>query len=275
MKTLKQALGEYTEEQLRQFAQWWGIGKPPEEGWLHHHGLLIQCMQDPIAVRFAWEQISEDERKVLHNLLDFSASSAVLHDVILKITRLSEANFEQALTALQQYLLILEEQTSIKYAGATTGSASTQKKSASVTTTKISIAKDLLAPLLSIANEIYSPDQDRTQMRLENVLASLNQDRLYEIGRLYGFMLHDYYSRTLPSSRLAGQMVQPDVAFYAWDHFDANTRKLLKWLCENDGVATMQAAREYTGFDNSSLSTAIHMLESFACLLYTSPSPRD
>ena len=38
-------------------------------------------------------------------------------------------------------------------------------------------------------------------MKLESILARLNQDKLYEIGRLYGFMLHDYYSRTLPSVR--------------------------------------------------------------------------
>jgi hypothetical protein len=264
MKTLKQVLGEYSEEQLSQLARWWGIGDPPEEGWRHHHGLLIQLLQDQVAVRFAWEQISEDERKVLHNMLNFSASNGALHDVILKITRLPEANFEQALTALKQYMLIIEEQTSIKFASATTGSSSKQEKSAGVKTTKLSIAKDLLAPLLSVANEIYSTNLDLSQMRLENILARLNQDRLYEIGRLYGFMLHDYYSRTLPSSRLAGQMVQPDVALFAWDQFDANTRKLLKWLCENEGVATMQAAREYTGFDNSSLSTVIHTLERFA-----------
>ncbi len=264
MKTLKQALGEYSEEQLGQLAQWWGIGDTPEEGWRHHHGLFIQRMQDLTAVRFAWEQLSEVERKVLHNILNFSASNGVLYDVILKMTRLPEANFEQALATLKQYMLVLEEQTSIKLASATTSSSSKQNKPASVKTTKLSIAKDMLEPLLSIANEIYTPQQDRSQMKLENILARFNQDKLYEIGRLYGFMLHDYYSRTLPSTRLAGQMVQPDVALYAWDHFDANTRKLLKWLTENEGVATMQAAREYMGFDNSSLSTIIHTLERFA-----------
>jgi hypothetical protein len=264
MKTLKQALAEYSEEQLKQLAQWWGIGDAPEEGWRHHYGLLIECMQDPIAARFAWEQITEVERKVLHNLLDFSASNGVLHDVIRNITRLPEANFEQALTTLKQYMLIIEEQTSVKFASATTGSSSKQQKPASTQTTKLSIAKELLTPLLSIANEIYATNVDRSQMKLESILAKLNLDRLYEIGRLYGFMLHDYYSRTLPSTRLVGQMVQPDVAFYAWEHLDANTRKLLKWLCENNGDATMQTIREYTGFDNSSLSAAIHTLERFA-----------
>jgi XPB/Ssl2-like helicase family protein len=264
MKTLRQALGEYSEEQLKQLAQWWGIGDAPEEGWRHHHGLLIQRMQDPIAVRFAWEQINEDERKLLHNLLNFSASNGVLHDVIHNITRLPDAKFEQALTTLKHYVLIIEEQTTVKFAGAMTGSSSKQKNSASTKTTKLSIANDLLAPLQSIANEIYTPNIDRSQMKLENILARLNLDRLYEIGRLYGFMLQDYYSRTLPSARLVGQMVQPDVAFYAWECFDANTRKLLKFLCEHDGVVTMQAVREYTCFDNTSLSAAIHTLERFA-----------
>ncbi len=263
MKTLKQALGEYTEEQLKQLAQWWGIGDTPDEGWRHHHGLLIQRMQDLIAARFAWEQLSEDERKVLHNILNFSASSGALHDVIFKITRLPEANFEKALTTLKQYMLILEEQTSIKFADAKTSSSSKQTKPSTVKTTKLSIAKELLEPLLAIGKEIFTP-KDRLQMKLEDILASLNQERLYEIGRLYGFMLHDYYSQTLPSTRLAGQLVQPDVPFYAWEQFDANTRKLCKWLCENDGVVTMQAAREYTDFDNIILSGVIHTLEHFA-----------
>jgi hypothetical protein len=196
MMTLKQALGEYTEEQLRQLAQWWGIGDTPEEGWRHHHGLLIQHMQELVAVRFAWEQLSEDERKVLHNILDFSASSGALHDVILKITRLPEANFEKALDTLKQYMLILEEQTSIKFAGATASSSSKQTKPPAVKTTKLFITKELLDPLLAVGKEIYTP-QNRLQMKLEDILASLNQDRLYEIGRLYGFMLHDYYSRHL------------------------------------------------------------------------------
>src|SRR5437667_8629141 len=144
MKTLKQALGEYSEEQLGQLAQWWGIGDTPEEGWRHQHGLLIQRMQDPTAVRFAWEQLSEDERKVLHNTLNFSASSGALHDVILKITRLPEANFEKALATLKQYMLLLEEQTVIKTAGALKSSVSRQEKPPARLTTKLSIANELL-----------------------------------------------------------------------------------------------------------------------------------
>ncbi|HYX48274.1 MAG TPA: hypothetical protein VE843_00920, partial [Ktedonobacteraceae bacterium] len=236
MKTLKQALAEYSEEQLKQLAAWWGIGDSPEEGWQHHYGLFIQRMQDPIAVRFAWEQINEDERKVLHNLISFSASNGVLHDVLHKITRLPQANFEQALTTLKHHMLILEEPTTIKYAGATSGSSSKQAKPAATKTTRLSIAKELFTLLLAISNEINAHNLDRSYMKLENILSRFGQERLYEIARLYGFMLHDYYSRTAPSARLVGQMVQPDVGYYAWEHLDTKTRKLLKWLCENDGV---------------------------------------
>ena len=58
MKTLRQVLGKCTEEELGQLAQWWGIGNKPEEGWRHHFGMLVQAMQNPVAVRFAWEQLS-------------------------------------------------------------------------------------------------------------------------------------------------------------------------------------------------------------------------
>src|SRR6266699_1989458 len=150
MKTLKQALGEYSEEQLGQLAQWWGIGDTPEEGWRHQHGLLIQRMQDLTAVRFAWEQLSEDERKVLHNILNFSASSGALHDVILKLTRLPEDNFEKALTTLEQNMLLLEEPTSIKMAGAVQNASSKQNKPPALLTTKLSVAKELFDLLVMI-----------------------------------------------------------------------------------------------------------------------------
>ena len=66
MKTLRQVLGEYTEEQLKQIARWWGISNTPDGGWSINHALLVQAMQDQIAARFAWEHLSENERKVLH-----------------------------------------------------------------------------------------------------------------------------------------------------------------------------------------------------------------
>ena len=265
MKTLRQVLGEYTEEQLGQVAQWWGIGGTPDEGWRHHPGLLAQSMQDHIAARFAWEQLLEDERKVLHNALNFAASTGILHDVLLKISRLPETSFEKALFTLTQRLLLVEEKIALKTGRAVTSSSSSkQKKPQLETTSRLFIPRELLDPLLIIGREIYTPQNDRSEMKLESILSLLSMDKLYEISRLYGFMLNDYYSRTLPSVRLAGQLVQPEVPLYAWEHFDAKTRKLCKWLSNEGGVVTMRAAREFTGFDNPTLAAAIHTLEQYS-----------
>ncbi len=265
MKTLRQALGEFTEEQLGQLAQWWGIGGTPDEGWRHHHGLLVQAMQDPVAARFAWEQLSEEERKVLHNALTFSPSNGTLHAVLLKLSRLPEAFFEKALATLKLHLLLLEERTAIKTGQAMMGSSSSkQSKPPALVTSKLFIPKELLDALLITGREIFTPQFNRSEMKLEKILSVLDQNSLYEISRLYGFMLQDYYSRTQPSARLAGQLVQPEVPLYAWEHFDANTRKLCKWLCEEEGMVTMQAAREYTGFDNPTLANVIHTFERYA-----------
>jgi XPB/Ssl2-like helicase family protein len=273
MKTLRQELGEYSEEQLGQLARWWGIGDTPDEGWRHHHALLVQSMQNLVAARFAWEQLSEDERKILHNVLNFSVSGGTLHDVLLKLSRLPEDSFEKALTTLKQHTLLLEEQTALKIGGAVTSSSARQTKPPSAATTKLSIAKELLDHLHTTGREIFTPQYDRSQMKLEDILSGLDQNSLYEIGRLYGFMLHDYYARTLPSARLAGQLVQPDVPLYAWEHFDANTRKLCKWLCEEAGVVSIRAAREYTGFDNPTLASVIHTLERYAMAFDTFSGP--
>ena len=273
MKTLRQALGEYTDEQLGQLAQWWGISGAPDEGW-RNNGLLVESMQDPIVARFAWEQLSEDERKVLHNALNFSVSNGTLYDVLLKITRLSEANFEEALVGLKQHMLILQEKATVKTGRAVTSSSSSKQKNPSaVVTSKLFVARELLDPLLIIGREIFTPQYDRTEWKLEKLLSMLDQNHLYEIGRLYGFMLQDFYSRTMPSARLAGQLVQPEVPLYAWEQFDVNTRKLCKWLCEKGGVVTIQAAREYTGFDNPTLSIAIHTLERYAIAFDTFSGP--
>jgi len=183
MKTLRQVLGEYTEEQLGQVAQWWGIGGTPDEGWRHHPGLLAQSMQDHIAARFAWEQLLEDERKVLHNALNFAASTGILHDVLLKISRLPETSFEKALFTLTQRLLLVEEKIALKTGRAVTSSSSSkQKKPQLETTSRLFIPRELLDPLLIIGREIYTPQNDRSEMKLESILSLLSMDKITRLA---------------------------------------------------------------------------------------------
>lgn len=262
MKTLRQVLGRYSEEELRQLADWWGVWNRPKEGWQSNMGALANAMQPPIAARFAWEQLSLVERKVLHHALSLSASEGVLRDVLLKITRLVEDVFDEAIAVLQSHLLILEERVSIKNNRVATPAM--EKKSPGDIAIRLGVPKDMVAALQLVEREIYTVKQDRSTWKLEQLLASFDVNHIYVIGQRYGFVLQDFFSRSDPRVKLASQLAQPDVPYYAWEQFDANTRKLCKWLVEANGSASMTAARDSTGFDNPTLARCITLLEDYA-----------
>ena len=82
MKTLRQVFGKYSEAELDRIARWWGIGNKPKEGWLQNQSALAQDMANPVAARFAWEQLSLIERKLLHNALTLATTNGVMRDLL-------------------------------------------------------------------------------------------------------------------------------------------------------------------------------------------------
>lgn len=263
MKTLRQVFGKYSEEELDRIARWWGIGNKPKEGWLQNQSALAQDMANPVAARFAWEQLSLVERKVLHHALTLATTNGVMRDLLFKLSHLGEKEFSSALAVLQEHLLMVEEQVLVKTGKAVSG-VMAAKKAPSEISIKLVVPNEITAALTQVEREIYTPKQDRSNWRLEQILNSIDVNRIYQIGQRYGFMLNDYFSRTDPRSRLAGQLVQPDVPYYAWDQFDAATRKLCKWLVDANGSASMKAARDFTGFNNATLANCINTLEDYA-----------
>ncbi|HLL80066.1 MAG TPA: helicase-associated domain-containing protein [Ktedonobacteraceae bacterium] len=262
MKTLRQVFGRYSEEELRQLADWWGVWNRPKEGWQSNMGALANAMQQPIAARFAWEQLSLVERKVLHHALSISASDGMLRDVLLKVTRLVEDVFDEAIATLQLHLLLLEERVSIKSNRVATPAM--ERKNPADIVIRLGVPKDMVGVLQLVEHEIYSVKQDRSSWKLEQLLASFDANRIYVIGQRYGFVLQDFFMRTDPRVKLASQLTQPDVPYYAWEQFDASTRKLCKWLVEANGAVSMTTARENTGFDNPTLARCISTLEDYA-----------
>ena len=263
MKTLRQVFGKYSEAELDQIAKWWGIGDRPKEGWLQNQSALAQDMANPVAARFAWEQLSLVERKLLHNALTLATTNGVMRDLLFKLSHLGEKEFSSALAVLQQHLLMIEEQVLVKTGKAVSG-VMASKKAPSELSIKLVVPNEITAALTQVEREIYTPKQDRSNWRLEQILSSIDVNRIYQIGQRYGFMLNDYFSRSDPRARLAEQLAQPDVPYYAWDQFDAATRKLCKWLVDANGSASMKTAREYTRFDNAILANCINTLEDYA-----------
>jgi Helicase conserved C-terminal domain len=265
MKTVRQVLGSYSEEALKQLAQWWGVGDRPAGGWQQNLASLAKGMQNPVAARFAWEQLDANARQVLHTTLTLSTADGVLRDVLFKLTsHVAREGFEQAIATLQEHMLLVDEQIIAKTGRPATTAALTKVKSPAEVITKLGVPKDMTDVLTLVEKEIYTLKQDRSALKLDQLLASLPADAISMIGQRYGFNLYDYFSRVDTRARLVGQLVQPEVPVFAWEQFDTATRKLIKWLSAQGGAASMQAAREYTGYDNPTLARCIHQLENYA-----------
>src|SRR5581483_4069157 len=230
MKTLKQVFGNYSEEELGQLAQWWGVSDKPASGWQQNHAALARGMQNPIAARFAWEQLDADARQVLHTTLTLATTDGVLRDVLFKLTsHVADEGFERAMTTLHEHVLLVDEQVIAKTGRPATTTTITKIKSPAEVITKVGVPKDMTDVLTLVEKEIYSLKQDRSALKLDQILASLPADTISMIGQRYGFTLFDYYGRTDTRARLVGQLVQPDVPAFAWEQFDTATRKLVKW----------------------------------------------
>ncbi len=275
MKTVRQILGNYSEEKLEKLAQWWGISEKHKDGWQQNFAALARGMQDPVAARFAWEQLDADAQQVLHTTLTLSTADGVLRDVLFKLTsHVSSEGFEGAIATLKEHVLLVEEQIIARTGRPATTATLTKVKSPAEVITKLSVPKDLTEVLTLVEKEIYTPKQDRSALKLDQLLASLNAETIRMIGQRYGFNLYDYFSTVDTRKRLAGQLVQPEVPIFAWEQFDTATRKLIKWLSSQGGEDSMQAAREYTGYDNPTLARCIHQLEDYAIAFDTFVGPK-
>ena len=265
MKTVKQVLGNYSEEELGRLAQWWGVGDKPAGSWQQNLSALAKGILTPVAARFAWQQLDANARQVLHTTLTLSTADGVLRDVLFKLTtHVSSEEFEQAVAALQKHVLLVDEQVIAKTGRPATTATLTRVKSPAEVITKLGVPKDMTDTLMLVEKEIYTPKQDRSALKLDQLLASLPADAINLIGQRYGFNLYDYYSRVDTRARLVGQLVQPEVPIFAWEQFDTATRKLIKWLSAQGGEASMQAVREYTGYDNPTLARCIQQLENYS-----------
>ncbi len=275
MKTLRQVLGNYSEEELGKLAQWWGVSDKPADGWQQNFAALAKGMQNPVAARFAWEQLDADAQQVLHTTLTLSTADGVLRDVLFKLTsHVSSEGFERAIATLQECVLLVDEQIIAKTGRPATTATLTKVKSPAEVITKLSVPKDMTDVLMLVEKEIYTPKQDRSALKLDQLLASLNADAVRMIGQRYGFNLYDYFSIVDTRTRLVGQLVQPEVPVFAWEQFDTATRKLIKWLSSQGGEASMLAVREYTGYDNPTLARCIQQLENYAIAFDTFVGPK-
>src|SRR5450759_950173 len=151
MKTLRQVFGQYSEEELGQLAQWWGVSDKPAGGWQQNLGALARGMQNPVAARFAWEQLDEDTRQVLHTTLTLSTVDGVLRDVLFNLSsRVSSDGFERAITTLHGHVLLVDEQVIAKTGRVATSATVNKSKTPAKVITKLGVPKDMTEILAQV-----------------------------------------------------------------------------------------------------------------------------
>ncbi len=270
MKSLREVLAQCSEPQLEQLAQLWAIGNAPSKGWTHHRTRLEQGMRDPISARFVWEHLAEDERAVLYNILGPSARNWIVRDDLPKKVQLPAARYKAALEQVKRLSLVLEVVAKVQgnqlidhrlgfY------SYSDYRKLPIEVVDILYVPMEIATHLYTTGRELFAPQSDRSQFTLEKILTPFYQSDLDEMTHRYGMEMDgSYYTRADHRSMLALNLVQPEAVAYALQQLDAASRNLFTLLVERGGKLSLQAVREFTGFDDITLSTILHTLAQFA-----------
>ncbi len=265
MKIFKQELAESTPQQLEQIFHLWGMDGVVETTLKNRLDVLLKRVKDPIAARFVWEYLSQDERQVLYRLLGNSARGGIRRDATLKKSQLSEKDFETVLNSLKHYLLIWENTVKVR---SQPSYYSVSKSKSSATVEDVA----LLYPFMENADALYeagkenfSPKSDRSQMTLDKLLTAFYPGfELDALARHYGIQQGSYYSRVELREIIADELLEPNGAFEIIQKLDAPLRDLLKWVCEKGGKVSMQAIRKHTGYADTKLLNALHTFEEYA-----------
>lgn len=270
MKSLREVLAGCTETQLEQIAQLWAIGNAPAKGWTHHSTRLEQGMRDTISARFVWEHLAEDERLVLYNILGPSARNWAVRDDLPKKIPLSAARYKAALEQVKRLSLVLEVLTKVQgnqLVDHRLGfySYGDYRKLPIQAVDILYVPVEIATFLYMAGREFFAPQSDRSKLTLEKILTPLYQSDLDEVGHCYGMELDgSYYTRADYRSVLAASLVQPEAVTYALQQLDVTSRNLFTLLYERGGKLSLQAVREFTGFDDAALSIILRTLSQFA-----------
>ena len=261
MKTFRQALIQCTQQQLEQIFHLWGMSGLPAKGPQSRQDVLLRRVQDPIAARFVWEYLSPDERQVLYRILGHSARSGTRRDATLKKTQLPEKSFEAVISSLKRYLLLWENTVKMRSERVFT------KSKGVVTVEDVALLypyMESVDALYAAGKEYFSPKSDRSTMTLDKILSSFYHGELDIIARHYNIAPGSYYTHAELRSMIEDELVLPNGAFEVLQRLDPPIRDLFKWLCEQGDKVSMQAVRKHTGYDDTTLLTALHQLEDYA-----------
>ncbi|MDQ6661890.1 MAG: helicase-associated domain-containing protein [Chloroflexota bacterium] len=265
MKSLNQKLTTCGEQQLEQVMRLWNVNFAAisAKKSKSRQTLLLQTVRDPVAARFVWEALSENERLILYRTVGYQARGGQRYDTLLKKTRLSAPDFDAAVESLKDRLLLTEETTKMRGNQIAVYSYSSAGPVEEVPV--LFPFMESVDALYTTGQEMFSPKGSRLTKPLENLLKSLYDGQLRKLAQHYDIDTIDYYYRNELLTMLVDELVQSDVILPVVEQLEQVARVLFKWLCEQPGgKANMQEVRKQTGATNTELISLIHTLDTYA-----------
>ncbi len=284
MKTLRQVIGDATDEQLAAIFRLWVVtGEQDKKNTKQQLEMLVGRMQtNPIAARFAWEQLTDDERQVLYRVLPTSTRYGVRSGFILKQTKLSPERYETALNHLIEYAL-LQESTDTPHIVAST-SSSTKQATRSIDTATIRVFNESVDVLYQVSREFFTPSGDRSKWDLDKLLLTLHPRALSDLMKNYDIPKKKaaYYYEYEEADMIADHLLDMREPLNHLSGLEPKARELFVWLRNHDGKASIQAVREAMKVDDSVLLETLRTLalyglvfDSFSKGIHVVFVPRD
>jgi hypothetical protein len=270
MKSLSAILAAEPLETLRSLAVWWGAERPAQDD-IETRQRLERAMRDTIAARFVWEQLAEDERRVLFAVVGPSARNWCLVDLLAERARLEPECAAAALDRLLAHRLVWIEMARVQggdlvgqratfygYAIPRNPQAQIEEKPL------IYVPTELATALYTTGREYFVPIADRSDKTLDELLMPYRQGDLDQIGRRFGLTLQAYYSRNEVRAAMAENLSQSEAVRYALARVESRLRDAYEWVRAQGGRAAVAALRGYLRADDPTISAVLHTLEEYA-----------
>lgn len=265
MQTIKQNIVDCSPEQLEDIFHLWGLNGLPKKNTLQQRiELLISRVKDPIAARFVWEALTQNEREILYRCLAPASRGGARREALYKKASLSEKNFEAALTSLKARLLLWEDTTKIRNQSYYPSGSKMKNATTFEEVHLLHPYAESLDALYASGKEVMSEKGDRSQWPFDKILATIAPQQLAASARkYYDFSGADYYYDAALHRVILDQLMYPEGASEVVAKLNAAQRDLFKWLCEQGGKVSMARVREHTGYDDATLYTMLTAFSEF------------
>lgn len=266
MDTLLQALQKLNMQQCDDIYRLWGMDVTDNASPSARNTLYLQRVKEPLAARFTWEHLSQEERLVLYRVLGHAERSGIERTTVQKKTQLSTEQFQAALDSLEQHLLIRESKVKqgmgqkVYYAPP----KGSKNKAVVENVTFIMPYTESADALYTAGKEFFSSNSDRSTMPLDRILSTFYYGDLDELAKVYDISSYMYFGRSQLRALIEENIMTLEVAADIIQGLDKPAENLFQWLCQQGSTVSMDEVRKKTGFNDAQLFKVLQALENRA-----------